>query len=100
MEDIFAHLILTMIALVFMFMGVKVAVQYDAVTKAAFEPFAKLGTSVGNLVAHSPSYLPLPHPAFAAITNPAAFASEAARMINSKITNEKADFGRSLRDIV
>lgn len=35
-----------MMALVFMFMGVKVAVQYDAVTKAAFEPFRKLGDSV------------------------------------------------------
>jgi hypothetical protein len=88
-----------MMALVFMFMGVKVAASYDPVTEAAFKPFAQLGESVGNFVAHSPSYLPLPHPAFAAITNPA-FASEAARMINSKITNEKADFGRSLRDIV
>lgn len=45
-EDIFAHIILTMLALVFMFMGVKVAVQFDAVTEAAFKPFADLGKSV------------------------------------------------------
>jgi len=57
-----------MMALVFMFIGVKAAAEYDAVTKAAFAPFAKLGESVGNFVAHSPSYLPLPHPAFAALT--------------------------------
>lgn len=67
-EDIFAHLILTMLALVFMFMGVQVAAKYDPVTEAAFKPFAQLGESVGNFVAHSPSYLPLPHPAFAALT--------------------------------
>jgi hypothetical protein len=67
-NDIFAHIILTMMALVFMFMGVKVAASYDPVTEAAFKPFAKLGESVGNFVAHSPSYLPLPHPAFAALT--------------------------------
>jgi hypothetical protein len=57
-----------MMALVFMFMGVKAAVQFDAVTAAAFAPFAKFGESVGSFVAHSPSYLPLPHPAFAALT--------------------------------
>ncbi len=53
-----------------MFMGVQIAVKFDAVTEAAFKPFEKLGASVGNFVAHSPSYIPLPHPAFAAITNP------------------------------
>ena len=67
-DDIFAHLILTMLALVFMFMGVQVAAKFDPVTEAAFKPFQQLGESVGNFVAHSPSYLPLPHPAFAALT--------------------------------
>lgn len=46
MEDIFAHIILTMMALVFMFMGVKVAANYDPVTEAAFKPFSELGKSV------------------------------------------------------
>ncbi|MEI6711973.1 MAG: hypothetical protein WCK88_07585 [bacterium] len=57
-----------MLALVFMFMGVQVAAKFDPVTEAAFKPFQQLGESVGNFVAHSPSYLPLPHPAFAALT--------------------------------
>lgn len=98
-EDIFAHLILTMIALVFMFMGVKVAVQYDAVTKAAFEPFAKLGTSVGNLVAHSPSYLPLPHPAFAAITNPNIL-SNSIDAIRTRLDEKAAAPAKSLSEMI
>lgn len=48
-----------------MWMGVKAAVSYDEVTKAAFAPFAKFGDSVGNLVKNIPSYLPTPHPAVA-----------------------------------
>jgi len=69
-ESIFAHIIITLIALAVMWTGVKAAVNYDEVTKAAFSPFAKLGDSVTTFVQHAPSYLPLPHPAFAAITNP------------------------------
>ena len=86
-----------MLALVFMFMGVKVAVQYDEVTKAAFAPFDKLGTSVGNFVAHSPSYLPLPHPAFAAI-NPAAITGFANK-ITEISRNQETKAARSAGDI-
>ena len=67
-ESIFAHIILTLIALVVIWMGVKAAVSYDEVTRIAFEPFAKFGDSVQHMVAHLPSHLPLPHPAFAALT--------------------------------
>ncbi len=98
-EDIFAHIILTMMALVFMFMGVKVAANFDPVTEAAFKPFQQLGEATGKFIAHSPSYLPLPHPAFGAVTNPAMI-SHAAQMITSKITNDNANLGRSLHDIV
>lgn len=80
-EDIFAHIILTMMALVFMFMGVKVAVSSDAVTKAAFEPFEKFGNSVGSFVAHSPSYLPLPHASF---LSPSTFQNLSAKMDNMR----------------
>lgn len=51
-----------------MWVGVKAAVSYDEVTSKAFAPFAKLGDSVGNFVQNIPSYLPTPHPAFAALT--------------------------------
>ena len=67
-ESIFAHIILTMISLVIIWMGVKAAVSYDEVTRIAFEPFAKFGDSVQHMVAHLPSHIPLPHPAFAALT--------------------------------
>lgn len=67
-ESIFAHIILTLISLVVIWMGVKAAVNYDEVTRVAFEPFAKFGDSVQHMVAHLPSHLPLPHPAFAALT--------------------------------
>ncbi len=40
-ESIFAHIILTLISLVIIWMGVKAAVSYDEVTRIAFEPFAK-----------------------------------------------------------
>lgn len=66
--DIFAHIILSIIAIAVMWMGVKAAVSYDEVTQKAFAPFAKLGDSVGNFVQNIPSYLPTPHPAFAALT--------------------------------
>ena len=64
--DIFAHIILSIIAIAVMWMGVKAAVEYDEVTKKAFAPFAKFGDSVGNFVQNIPSYLPTPHPAAAA----------------------------------
>jgi hypothetical protein len=86
-----------MMALVFMFMGVKVAASYDPVTEAAFKPFASLGESVGNFVAHSPSYLPLPHPAFAALT-PAGMKGLSAKL--DEIVREK-DYalGKSATDL-
>jgi len=97
-EDIFAHIILTMMALVFMFMGVKVAANYDPVTEAAFKPFAQLGESVGNFVAHSPSYLPLPHPAFAALT-PSGM-KWLATAINTKVSQEEAKIGRTMQEML
>ncbi len=66
--DIFAHIILSIIAIAVMWMGVKAAVSYDEVTRKAFEPFAKFGDSVGNFVQNIPSYLPTPHPALAAFS--------------------------------
>lgn len=66
--DIFAHIILSIIAIAVMWMGVKAAVSYDEVTQKAFAPFAKLGDSVGNFVQNIPSYLPTPHPGLAAMT--------------------------------
>lgn len=68
MQSIFAHVILTLISLVIIWIGVKTAVQYDDVTRVAFSPFEKLGNSVGNFVQHLPSYIPTPHPAFKALT--------------------------------
>lgn len=41
-EDIFAHLIITLIALAVIWVGVQAAVQHDAVTSAAFKPFEQL----------------------------------------------------------
>jgi hypothetical protein len=49
-------------------MGIKSAVNYDDVTRVAFEPFAKLGDSVQHFAMELPSHLPLPHPAFALAT--------------------------------
>jgi hypothetical protein len=82
-----------MMALVFMFMGVKVAASYDPVTEAAFKPFASLGESVGNFVAHSPSYLPLPHPAFAALT-PAGMKGLSTKL-NQSMYEREAKMGRT-----
>jgi len=99
-EDIFAHIILTMLALVFMFMGVKVAANFDPVTEAAFKPFASLGASVWKMVAHSPSYLPLPHPAFAAVTNPWALANMVDMKVRSSINQSNASIWSSLSDMM
>ncbi len=95
-EDIFAHIILTMMALVFMFMGVKIAANYDPVTEAAFKPFAELGKSVGNFVAHSPSYLPLPHPAFQ-IANPD-FYKAISKGINQSVSQTVMDRQSTILD--
>lgn len=67
-EDIFAHLIITMIALAIIWTGVKAAVEYDEVTKIAFKPFAQLGDSTVKMIQQIPSMIPLPHPALAALT--------------------------------
>lgn len=75
-----------------MWMGVKAAVSHDKVTQAAFAPFAKFGDSVGNFVQHIPSYLPTPHPAFAAF-NPATFDAFAIKM--NKNVNETVEASRS-----
>lgn len=75
-----------------MWMGVKAAVSHDQVTKAAFAPFAKFGDSVGNFVQHIPSYLPTPHPAFAAF-NPATFDAIAVKM--NKNVNETVEASRN-----
>ena len=96
--DIFAHIILSIIALAVMWMGVKAAVSYDEVTKKAFEPFAKFGDSVGNFVQHIPSYLPTPHPAFAAL-NPASF-DAIATAINKNVDSTISDSRASLSDMI
>lgn len=75
-----------------MWMGVKVAVSHDEVTKAAFAPFEKFGNSVGNFVQHIPSYLPTPHPAFAAF-NPAIYDAVATKM--NKNVNETVEASRN-----
>ena len=84
-ESVFAHIILTLIALVVIWVGVKTAVSYDEVTRVAFEPFAKMGESVQHFVSHIPSYIPTPHPAFKALT-PAGMgiASEALNKVTEK----------------
>lgn len=75
-----------------MWMGVKAAVAHDEVTKAAFAPFEKFGNSVGNFVQHIPSYLPTPHPAFAAF-NPAMYDAVASKM--NKNVNETVEASRN-----
>lgn len=97
-EDIFAHIILSIIALAIIWMGVKAAVSYDEVTKMAFEPFAKFGDSVGNFVQHIPSYLPTPHPAFKALTPGGMEAM--ANVLQTKINTEKQESSRTLEEIV
>ncbi len=98
LNDIFAHIILSLIALAVMWMGVKAAVAHDEVTKAAFAPFEKFGNSVGNFVQHIPSYLPTPHPAFAAF-NPATFDS-AAKIMNKKVEEKVTDHRNALDDML
>lgn len=97
-SDIFAHIILSLIALAVMWMGVKAAVSYDEVTKKAFEPFAKFGDSVGNFVQHIPSYLPTPHPAFAAL-NPASF-DAVANAINKNVVETQSFKNKDLEDLL
>lgn len=79
-----------------MFMGVKIAANYDPVTEAAFKPFAELGKSVGNFVAHSPSYLPLPHPAFQ-IANPD-FYKAISKGINQSVSQTVMDRQSTILD--
>lgn len=81
-----------------MWMGVKAAVAHDEVTKAAFAPFAKFGDSVWNFVQHIPSYLPTPHPAFAAFTPGVMEAM--AQDLQTKINNEKQERVKTLEEIV
>ncbi len=79
-------------------MGVKAAVSHDQVTKAAFAPFAKFGDSVGNFVQHIPSYLPTPHPAFAAF-NPATYEA-GAKIMNKKVEESVTDHRNALDDML
>ncbi len=97
MTDIFAHIILSLIALAVMWMGVKAAVSYDEVTKMAFEPFRKFGDSVGNFVQNIPSYLPTPHPAFAAL-NPATYTS-AAKALSTNVLEHQDSHNKSLAEM-
>jgi hypothetical protein len=97
-SDIFAHIILSLIALAVMWMGVKAAVSYDEVTKAAFAPFEKFGNSVGNFVQNIPSYLPTPHPAFAAF-NPATY-DALATGLNKGVDSKVAESRNSLADML
>ena len=97
-KDIFAHIIISLIALAVMWTGVKAAVSHDAITKAAFEPFAKFGESVGNFVQHIPSYLPTPHPAFQALTPGGMTAM--ANALNQKVNTEKAEQAKSMAEIL
>lgn len=81
-----------------MWMGVKVAVSHDEVTKAAFAPFEKFGNSVGNFVQHIPSYLPTPHPVFAAF-NPATF-DAVATGINKNVDSTVSESRTKLADMI
>ena|GEM_PF-1033244 len=96
--DIFAHIILSIIALAVMWIGVKAAVNIDEVTKKAFAPFASFGDSVGKAVINIPSYLPTPHPAFAAF-NPATFDAIATKM-NKSVTDAKTQKQTDLGEIL
>lgn len=96
--DLFAHLILTIMALAFIWLGVRAAVSYDKVTEMAFAPFAKLGDSVTKFVAHSPSYIPLPHPAFKALTP--TWIEYLSQALDRKIIEDKQNLGKSLGDIL
>lgn len=97
-KDIFAHIILSLIALAVMWMGVKAAVSADEVTKMAFAPFERFGNSVGKLVMNIPSYIPTPHPAFAAF-NPATFDALAAG-INKNVDTTVSESRTRLADMI
>lgn len=87
--DIFAHIILSIIAIAVMWMGVKAAVSYDEVTQKAFAPFAKLGDSVGNFVQNIPSYLPTPHPGVAAAMGMPSALNAFSSGINKSVEEQK-----------
>lgn len=97
-ESVFAHVILTLISLVIIWMWVKAAVQHDEITKKAFEPFAKLGDSVGHFVQHIPSYIPTPHPAFKLATpgGITALAEKIHKGVDDTVDEEK----RNIKDII
>ena len=69
-QDIFAQVILTILALALIWMGIKTAVNSDKVTEMAFAPFAKFGESVSTMVTQIPSYISTPHPAFQVLASP------------------------------
>lgn len=98
-QDIFAHTILTIMALAIIWTGVKTAVNYDEVTRVAFAPFAKLGDSVTHFVQHIPSYIPTPHPAFTAALNPNNLTSIVDTM-RTKLDEKAAAPGKSLAEMI
>lgn len=97
-EDIFAHLIITMIALAIIWTGVKAAVEYDEVTKIAFKPFAQLGESTVKMIQQVPSMIPLPHPALAALTPWGAKAIS--QGINTGLANAEATRAKDLMSVL
>jgi hypothetical protein len=98
-QSIFAHVILTLISLVIIWMGIKTAVSHDKITEAAFAPFAKLGDSVWHFVQHIPSYIPTPHPSFAALSP--AFAGKLAERMRTNVDETvEASTARSMADIL
>lgn len=96
--DIFAHIILSIIAIAVMWMGVKAAVSYDEVTQKAFAPFAKLGDSVGNFVQNIPSYLPTPHPAAAAAMGMPSGLNAMSSGINKSVEQARTDERKTMED--
>ncbi len=64
----------------------------------AFEPFAKFGESVGHFVQHLPSHIPVPHPAFKALTpsGMTAVAESLRRSVDEHELNER----KNLQDIL
>lgn len=72
--------------------------QHDEITKKAFEPFAKLGDSVGHFVQHIPSYIPTPHPAFKLATpgGITALAEKIHKGVDDTVDEEK----RNIKDII
>lgn len=72
--------------------------SYDEVTSKAFAPFAKLGDSVGNFVQNIPSYLPTPHPGFAAF-NPATY-SAMGTVMNKDVEQTVTDRKKSMTEMI